>query len=181
MKLFKICFAILLAGLIVVLMPQSASAHVLLIDRQANIAAVLHVNPDDDPVAGQPSQLFFDVQDNDSQVRVPYSAYELAVTNEADATVVVRMQSNGSTVSADYTFPSQGLYRLSLRSASTYNGPQKVSLDTSLRISRGEGLFKAEERYPWATAGMYIGAVALIMLMIQAVNNRKSIVAYSHF
>jgi hypothetical protein len=152
-----------------------AWAHVLVVDHQSNIAAVLHSNPDDDPVAGQTSQLFFDVQDAKSNAHIPYAAYQLVVGDESGNKIFVVTHAYGSTVSAEYTFPSQGLYQLSLRSNPAYYGLQKVSLDTSLRVSRGAGARLDRPRHDWATDSLIVAAVLMVLLLITGFNNRREI------
>lgn len=159
----------------------TASAHVLLVDRQANIAAVLHINPDDDPVAGEPSELYFDVQDADSDTRIPYSAYQLVITDEQNNNTVVRTVASNNTVGVEYTFPTRGLYRLNLRSNPGYDSLQKISLQTSVRVSRGAGVSANADRYPWATAGLWVGGVLLVMLLTQAVVNWRTTIAGARF
>ncbi len=160
---------------------QTAFAHVLLVDRQANIAAVLHVDPGDDPVAGQPSRLYFDIQDDKSYVRIPYSVYRLVVTDESDQETSVVTHAVGSTVAAEYTFPAQGLYRLSLRTAPNFASGQKVSLEDSIRISRGGVAMSGSDRYPVANAALVISVVAVALLIISAINNRQEIGKISKF
>src|SRR5689334_16513316 len=57
LKLF-IAFSFLIFSLF---LPQKVSAHILKYD--GSIGAVLHVNPDDDPIAGETTGFFFEFKD----------------------------------------------------------------------------------------------------------------------
>ncbi len=175
-----------IVGLILVtaatLWPIPAQAHVLLADTKANIGAVLHINPDDDPVAGQTNQLYFDLQDKNSQVRIAYSGYELLVMDEQGKGAKPVLEIADSTLIASYNFPRQGLYKLTLRSKSSYEQFQKVSMTYSLRVSRGTANpAETKEEYPLATVTAMGAGIALTVLTILAYNNRRLIARHSTF
>ncbi len=160
----------------------SVSAHVLLRDARADIGAVLHINPDDDPIAGQTSQLYFDLQDKNSQVRIAYSGYELIIADERNGAVTVPLTVSGSTLQVEYTFPSQGLYRLTLRSKASYDQFQKVAMRDSLRVSRGvAGRIDSKPKHPLASVISLAVTVAFISLVILAWNYRHIIARHSRF
>lgn len=55
-------FLFMITGLLLVFaLPQTASAHVLQTD--GSIGAVLHVDPDDNPIIGEKATFFFDLKD----------------------------------------------------------------------------------------------------------------------
>lgn len=104
-------------GVIVVLavvafvVPAAASAHELKTDN--TIGVVLHVNPNDDPIAGESSNFFFDIKDKSNQ-------FDLA---NCDCYVIVAQQNKElskqplltSSSAVSYTFPSKGIYTVSLQ------------------------------------------------------------------
>ncbi len=142
----------------------------------------MHINPDDDPIAGQVSQLYFDVQDKNSEVRIAYSGYELVVTNENGVATTVPLSISGSTLGTDYTFPTTGLYSLTLRSKASYDQFQKVSMQDSIRVSRGPtNTASATPEHPMASVVVLGSAVALVVLAILAFNNRQNIARQSKF
>lgn len=172
--------SLLIAGLIALIPARPAAAHVLFIDQRTNIAAVFHANPNDDPVAGEMSELFFDIQDKNSSVRIPYSGYDLVITDEAGQRTTVRMSASGSTVQAKYTFPSQGLYLLSVQSQPEYDEFQKVSINGSLRVTRGVGVSaKPDSSLP--LIGLIGSGTGMFLLGITFTNNRHKILRNSKF
>lgn len=158
-----------------------AHAHVLFVDEAARVAAVFHSNPDDDPIAGEVSELYFDIQDDDSRARIPYSGYNLSITDEAGQVTKVPLRVSDSTVIAEYTFPSRGLYKLSLRSQPAYDEFQKVSLSGSIRVNRGVGTTTITRSNDAAILGLTAGMTAFALLAIVFVTYRKDILAKSRF
>ncbi len=179
----RILFVALLAAMLPVLMltNDTVQAHVLFIDNNTNVAAVFHSNPNDDPVAGEPSELFFDIQDQNSTVRIPYTGYELFITDETGNETKLTTTASGSSVKIDYTFPSQGLYLLSLRSQPKYDAFQKVVIDGSLRIERGAGVSSKVENKTPQILGLIASLTAAAVLSITFINNRAVILRYSRF
>lgn len=160
---------------------DAVSAHVLIVDQRTKVAAVFHTNPDDDPIAGETSELYFDIQDKTSDVRIPYSGYELVVRDEAGNQSQVPVRAAGSTVIAEYVFPAQGLYELTLRSQPQYRAFQEVALQASLRVSRSAGVAPQTPNHAWASAGLAGGLLATAMLAILFLNNRRETIARSRW
>ncbi len=179
MKKYIIGFFLIAATM---LWSAPAQAHVLLTDTKANIGAVLHTNPDDDPIAGESNQLYFDLQDKNSKVRITYSGYELLITDEQGKTAKPPLEIADTTLIADYNFPRQGLYKLTLRSKPSYEQFQKVAMVYSLRVSRGVvNPAETKEEYPLATIVALGTAITFAVLVILAVNNRREIARHSTF
>lgn len=173
--------SLLLVVFVLIASVKPAQAHVLFVDRNTNIAAIFHSNPNDDPIAGERSELYFDVQDKNTNVRIPYSGYDLYVTDESGQETILITRASGSTVSTNYIFPAQGLYLLSLRSQSKYDTFQKVAINGSIRIERGLGIAAPRKDSELPTIGIIAGLTATSLLAILFINNRKKIIAYSTF
>ncbi len=153
--------------------PLQASAHVLISDETKSIGTVLHVIPDDDPVAGQTANLFFDVQTGN------INNAKLWITNTATGktdTVPIKIDKNS--VTADYTFPAQGAYTLIL----TVISDKAYTFTYAQRVSRGvtdNALDKPT--YPLASAALVFCATSTLLLIILFINHRKGIKKYSTF
>lgn len=153
--------------LLILLLPRQTSAHVLVMDATKTRGAVLHVNPDDDPIAGQPALLFFDMQGQDS------GYISLIVRSEIYEDIQLTLQKSGSLASAEYTFPSQGVYDLiftvqSAGIAYEFRYAQRVSRGTlGGRLDRPD--------YSWAEILLLASGLSLILLAIVAVNRRNAI------
>src|SRR5438309_1159094 len=97
MKRFAFISAVI--GLLL-MMPQSVYAHQM--GRDGSTSAILHIDPDDDPIAGQPSTLFFDFSDSVN----PYLL--------SNCQCVVNILENGHIIHSEQLVPSKS-------AASLYN------------------------------------------------------------
>jgi hypothetical protein len=121
--------------------PPAAQAHVLQTD--GNIGAVLHIDPDDDPIVGQPATFFFEFHDKQNK-------FQLSGCN-----CIAKILSNGQAIfsqgllpasasSTDqleplfqYTFQQKGVYTIDV--AGTPNTPgdfQNFDLQYNIRVDR---------------------------------------------
>ncbi len=171
MKRFIYSLAIVTAVAVTILISQTASAHVLIKSMNNESAAILHIMPDDDPIAGEKATLMFDTQggllQGDSKV-------VLTVTNkETGVADVVSTSTDGSLVSASYVFPVQGLYTITY---AVKTGDVSTTFEQTQRVSRGVvGSSSSKESYIWAEALLFIVVVLVLILGILAWNHRKAI------
>lgn len=154
-----------------------ATAHVLITDESKIRGAVLHITPDDDPVAGQPSTLYFDMQDREA----PYQEGEvrLRIHDEHGTSQPVDVQLTDTLASATHVFPSQGLYRLEFTVGSDDGELRFVH---SQRVARGVSTgVVAAQTHAWAEVLLLTGVVGLAVLVIVAFNRRAAIASQSRF
>ncbi len=150
---------------------QSASAHVLITDETKKLGAVLHIIPDDDPVAGEAATIFFDLQDTENKPE--NGSVTLNVTSIDGEVVVVPMEVDGSLATAKYTFPVQGQYRLEI-AIIDQSGRHKFTY--TQRVSRGTVRTVLDEpRHVWAEAALVGSFVILAIGGILAWNRRGAI------
>ena len=172
----KPIFSLALLLLIAVMSPSAAEAHVLLRDNTAKVGATFHLTPDDDPVAGEESRLYFDIQDSDSNVRVPYDIYELQIRDSNGMTKKIDLTANNNTLSASYIFPSQGVYDLTLRSRPEYDVNKQISMEYVLRVDRGISVSPKENASnQWAQVLMILSLSGAALMLIVGFNYREVI------
>ena len=167
-------FGILLLGWISFSRP--AEAHMLLKDAAGEKGTILHITPDDDPIAGERTSIVFEVQDTSSDKRS--TTAKLAIIDDQDHTTNVPARVQGKTVTAAYIFPRQGLYTLVL---SIQQGDTSTHRFTeSQRVSRGV-INSATVYSPplWAGAGLLCTVMTAIAVTIIAFSRRKAINTYS--
>ncbi|RYX78440.1 hypothetical protein EON76_06110 [bacterium] len=150
----------------------AAHAHVLLTDSKNRVGAILHVSPDDDPIAGQPSRIFFDIQSDLSGVSE--NTTRLTVTDET-ATTIVPVTVRGSYISTDYTFATQGAYQLKL---TVPTRKSELLFTTTQRVSRGLSNNQPHPAQSWAKSVVISSLCAIFILGIVAFNRRKNIAAH---
>lgn len=160
----------------VMVVPQVAQAHVLIRDEAKLIGAVLHITPDDDPVAGQPANLFFDLQ---KVTGGQAYAAKLQIRDSAGRQDEVPVSINKGSASARYIFPVQDTYSLKL--TITAKGRPYV-FEYTQRVSRGTvGSALDRPTYLWAEAALIASICTFALLMIVAFNRRKTIAVNSRF
>ncbi|HZE86836.1 MAG TPA: hypothetical protein VE090_01380 [Methylomirabilota bacterium] len=141
--------------------PPYADAHILASDK--NIGALLHIDPDDTPVAGQQSGFFFDFKDKQNKFS----------SQDCDCTFLI--VENGQTIysqplfqkSVFYTFPKIDVYQIKIiGKPKTPNAFQPFTLSWDWRVDQGtnqhSGIATANF---FATFGVYIIVFALFPLI----------------
>lgn len=171
----------LIVGLIVIValtLSPTVKAHTLLTDTRGRAGAVLHVGSDDDPVAGEQSDLFYDIQ-RDSISSKTHS-FTLAVTGPNGASAVP-VSVSGSSAAASYVFTAQGVYTLTLTvTPLTGDSSQVLVFQHVQRVSRGIVLSPTSQPdTTWAEIVAIISGCGLLVVGIFAFNKRKEITAYT--
>jgi hypothetical protein len=135
----KLVAVITLLGLIVMSAPGVVSAHVLQSD--GNIGAVMHIDPNDDPTAGQPSSLYFEFKDKQSKFGSENCDCQFIVLRQ-DAQIYTQplfqnAQSNTLNAFVQYTFPTIDVYQIKVTGKPlTPNAFQPFALTYNVRVSR---------------------------------------------
>lgn len=156
----------LCAIMIVVLTPAVGFAHVLVTNASGSTGAIIHIVPDDDPVAGEQSNIFIDVQSNQPLGNPVLTISRAGVQSE------VKLLQSGNMLQADYIFPVQGVYQLTITSqAGTFSYAQHVS--------RGIDSGNSRSRFVWAEISLVVSIVGLAVVALVAFNRRKEILANS--
>lgn len=168
-----VSLAVLIGGSLAI--ASTASAHVLLTDTTGSVGAILHIMPDDDPVAGESSDIYFDRQGAASKA----AEVKLTVTSSEGDVSEVRLDTTNSLSTGEYTFPAQGVYELAFTSkgeSGTYVFQQ------SQRVSRGVMVSgAATQQHIWAEALMVGSVVGFFALLVIMFNRRKQIAQQSTF
>ncbi len=176
-RLLFAMFSVLMLGSV---LQQTVSAHVLTTDDTGSIGAILHIMPDDDPIAGEPSTLFFDIQ---SQAFSKHKhTIDLTVTDEQGQAERVPVTFTGSAGLATYTFPQQGAYKLVLaaKAENTTNNNHTYTFTHTQRVSRGVSASAlAKPGYAWAEMLLVGCFVLFALLVIVSINRRSAITKQS--
>lgn len=166
----KYLLAVVVIAFATFFVSHDAKAHVLVTDQTGKNGAILHIVPDDDPIAGKEATLFFDTQNN---LLEDTSKVSLTISRDGSGeSVSVETKVDGSLVSVNYTFSTQGVYQLRYE----ING---YVFEQSIRVSRGSTDTVINTQHTWAE-GLLIGCgVLLASLVIVAWNRRKDIARQS--
>jgi hypothetical protein len=150
--------------LIVLSLPLAASAHVIQTD--GSIEALLHINPDDKPLAGQTAGLTFTLTDSGNKFSAQSCDCRIIIKNGSqtllDRPVTAREARSGRVIWVDYTFPYQSVYDVTLKGAPRQaDGFQAFQLDyDDVRVERGTIKAAASPLITWGVVG--VGGIALL-------------------
>lgn len=133
-------FIMLFTGLVLLFLaytPILASAHVLETDK--SIGAVLHIDPADDPVAGQQSNFYLEFQDKSGRLDLKKCACSFSMSEAGKVLTTQPMGvSNSATGTAQFFFPARDIYVLSVFGTPQAGGTfQAFKLDFEIRVDRG--------------------------------------------
>ncbi len=107
------------------------SAHVLQIDR--SIGAVLHVDPEDDPIAGSTSSFFLEFKDKQGQFSLPQCSCVATISQHGKEIFTQHLTSSAFS----FTFPGKDVYPLDITGAPTVpNAFQSFHLHYDIRVAR---------------------------------------------
>jgi len=121
-------------------LPKVAFAHVLQTD--GNIGAVLHIDPDDDPIAGQQSSFFFEFKDKQSKFQPTNCNCTFSILeNGKDIYTQPLFQNNTDpnlqNASIFFTFPQKDVYQIKVTGKPNSEGAfQHFNLTYDIRVER---------------------------------------------
>lgn len=153
----------------------TVSAHVLVMDTTNSMGAILHIIPDDDPVAGEKAEIYFDKQGR----QIDGSTVTLNIRNSDANDEQIDTKTEGTLTTASYIFPTQGAYEMkfTIKEADT-----TYVFEHTQRVSRGvfsEGA--AQQHYIWAELLGVVSVVGLLTLAVVVLSRRKEIAKHSTF
>ncbi|MDB4939877.1 MAG: hypothetical protein JWO40_302 [Candidatus Doudnabacteria bacterium] len=134
---FLLAFSTIVVG-VFALMPV-ANAHVLKSDGE--VGAVLHIDPDDDPIANEPAAFYFAIKDTSGKFDPSKCDCHFIVTKDQqtvfDKPISIIKQSGEWDGIIGYTFTDRAIYSVLLKGTpKTTNAFQPFNLDYDIRVSR---------------------------------------------
>lgn len=160
----------------VFLSPAFASAHFLQV--QGSVQAVMHIDPDDDPIIRQPAVFFFELNDKLKQFAAEKCNCTAGILNGSAEVFTTDLFKNGNadlkTAAFNYTFQQKGVYSVRLTAKpKNQNDFQAFTLTYDIRVDRESG----DSARPWY-AGHYLhlvlfGGVFLFFFGKNAVDTLK--------
>lgn len=156
--------------------PEEAKAHVLVTSRSGEATAVVHINPDDDPIAGSEASVYLDVKSG--QLVNSEVDYIIRISKESEGNVdsVVATELGVSGVRFEYVFPVRGIYKLEII-ALTDDGLVD-GFEFAQNVSRGIGTM-ASKRYGLAEFGIILSSCLIAVILIIVINRRSLLVRYA--
>ena len=151
--------ALALLTLPFLLQSKPVNAHVLETDK--SIGAVLHIDPDDDPIAGQKSTFYFDFRDTTNKLSLT-DCDCLFTVKEGGTQIYSAPLSVSSTKEgvAGVTFPTRDVYSVQI-TGKPLNGADfsGFTLSYDIRVDRGTVQLNASRRIKPLQTSLVIGVV----------------------
>lgn len=137
-KVVLICF------LLLCIFPSTVSAHIL--ETDGSIGAVLHIDPEDDPIAGEKANIHLSFKDKDNLLQPILGSCLLIVLRDNHEVFREELfDSNNhhgvlNDIHTEYVFPSIGVYTIVLEGKPHREGGfQPFKLEYDIRVSRDSG------------------------------------------
>lgn len=159
-----------------VLLPKTVMAHDLVTDTSGKVGTILHFTPGDDPIAGQTTGIYYEV---DGKTPLTNAVVTLVIRSDSGGIVEsIPVEIKNQSVSAAFNFPIRGLYYLEL--SVTTNSQDIVVFDSTQRITQSlNGSDPVNKSPTWAKAGLVFSVWVFILLLITGVKRRKLVIKQS--
>jgi hypothetical protein len=123
------------AGAAMMLAAAEAGAHMLKTD--GDIGVLMHVDPNDEPVAREPATFFFEIKDRSGHFSGAECDCRLKILREDRQIADQPAQAGQTGVAAKFSFPEAGMYRVELNGAPVAQGRfARFSVPFDLRVER---------------------------------------------
>lgn len=157
----RILLSLIIATLIPLGLTAHSSAHVLKID--GDIGAVLHINPDDNPTTGTPTDYVLSFVDSSKSFNLKECGCIVSIIKDDTVISATPLTITGGQVSDNrYTFATPGVYTMHIAGTPEQAGKfQPFTLDYEVRVTNGSMNTQPIPPLLWAGMGMGIGLVLL--------------------
>lgn len=143
--IFILLSAFMLNSLFFLLSSSSVSAHMLKTDQ--GIGAVIHIDPEDDPIAGEVSNIYFEFKDKEGKFKASECECQFIVKKDGQQIFSTALfegnsEPNLSSSAVSFTFPERNIYQIQVvGKPKTEGGFNSFTLNYDIRVERqSEGL-----------------------------------------
>lgn len=150
-----------LTALLIGTWPAAASAHVLKVD--GDIGAVLHINPDDNPTTGAPTDYTVSFDDDTGKFSLPKCTCTVSIVQRGKVIATRPLAVSSSEVSEDrYTFTRPDVYIMRFSGKPKRPGTfQPFVLNYEERVTSGRTNVQPIPDLLWVGMGMAVGLLLL--------------------
>ena len=143
-----------------------ALAHTLAID--GSIGVTTHLDPDDEPITGQPVTIFIDIQDRTNQFDFKNCQCSVVIKEKESILKELPFVGDEGYQSISFIFPKAGSYNLIVKGQPKANSSfQTFTTSFSYYVRAGAGLITLKQSNPLQQYIPYVTlAAALVILMM---------------
>lgn len=174
---FKFLLVLLTFNFLLLTLPTYVSAHIL--KSSGSVGAVMHIQPDDDPIVGEISSFYFDFKDKNNKFSAQDCTCLLTILKNSEEVFVQPLFQDHSVpsltnASVQYTFPEKGVYTIKITGAPKSEPTfEAFTLEYDIRVERTSQWTKSADTN-WITEhlsiiiGGVLGFSALAFVMIKS-------------
>ncbi len=172
-------FPVCITFFMLLLFPPYAFAHILKVD--GKIGVTVHIDPDDQPVAGKESKIFVDIQDQSGRFNPsnPESCdCFITITSEGKKMASMSLVSGGTYAQLRYTFPKAGEYLLTIDGNPNGTGKVFQSFHTEFEYyAMGDTQNRTQSENPlrnYSPLVILIVGIGLVLLVFIPMNSPRT-------
>ncbi len=156
--------------------PQTVFAHVLKSD--GDIGAIIHIDPEDSPVVGEPATFFFEFKDKSGKLNLAQCDCIVTIANRGTQVLSQPLSTSSSSLNSpafQYTFPAKSLYTVVVKGSPKAGASfQSFALSYDIRVDRGgDAGSVTEKKQSHITHYIIFGGGFLALLILYLVERRK--------
>lgn len=149
-------------GFCSLLFTASAGAHVL--ETEGTIGAVLHIDPDDDPIAGEKSGIYFEIKDKTNRFKAQDCNCRLIIERAGQT---IYDQPFTRSEGGEFTFPARDVYTVKAVGVPKSSGAfDSFQLSYDIRVQRGVNQSDAAAGNPAQTKKIAILAAVIVAVIL---------------
>jgi hypothetical protein len=180
MQMKKIFFSFWLLLASFWLFTPKAFAHILVTDR--NIGAVLHIDPEDDPIVKQQAGFFFEFKDRDNKFKPQNCDCTFKVLQANKEIYSTPLFGNNDKPSLDnasvfYTFPEKNVYKIQVIGKPTDNSFTPFTLSYDIRVEReaGQSTSSSQNWFVSHILHFIVGGIIVMFIIISFSGKKKKV------
>ena len=152
---------IILLFIMAILPSAPVNAHVLAAD--GDIGAVLHINPDDSPVSGSPTNYILSFSDTTNKFKLSECDCRVSVLENGKSLSSKSLAATSDLTSSNtFTFPKSDVYTLEITGKpKPHYGFQSFKIDYTVRVNAGDVQTQPMPPLLWVGMGGTIGLIIL--------------------
>jgi hypothetical protein len=153
MKLYFSFVAYIFIAMVFLVNVPAISAHVL--ETGGSVGAVLHIDPGDDPAAGEPAYFFLELKDTQKRFRPQDCECSVSILRAGTEIHKQGLYDNGqpdkpNEASFSFTFPEPDVYAVKVSGKPVGNSFTPFTLTYDIRVSRtATGTTASAKNIPW--------------------------------
>ncbi len=134
--------------------PSLALAHTL--QTSGSVGAIIHIDPEDDPIIGKPASIYFDLKDTSNKFSIENCTCFLTISLGNSQKLNVPLEHSGN----QFTFPERGLYTITLSGS-----PKDTSSFSPFTLSWDFRITKDSHKSTFPTQLVFLPILFIIILV----------------